>query len=130
MVPQTKLKLYTTTKQDAPKFIYRRPPIEYLIPDNEDPIIPTLIEEKKEPKAEEKKVEEAKQFESMTVSDERKQTMKPSPQPEIEARPTIAEEKSEPVKPQPQMLARNGSLDSKTFQILSNDIDVIQTKPQ
>ena len=99
MVPQTKLKVYTTTKQDAPKFIFRRPPIEYLIPDNEDPIIPVSIEEKKEPKAEEKKVEEGKQFESMIVSDERKQTMKPSPKPEIEARPTIADEKSEPVKP-------------------------------
>jgi hypothetical protein len=35
----------------------------------------------------------------MIVSDERKQTMKPSPKPEIEARPTIADEKSEPVKP-------------------------------
>jgi hypothetical protein len=39
-------------------------------------------------------------LESLTVSDERKQTMKPTPQPEIEAKPTIAEEKSEPVKHQ------------------------------
>jgi hypothetical protein len=70
MVPQTKLKLYTTTKQDAPKLIYRRPPIEFLVPDHEDPIITPPIEEK--PKAEDKKAEEVKHFEPPTSLEERR----------------------------------------------------------
>jgi len=88
MVPQIKLKEYTTTKQDAPKGMFKRPLPEYLVPDNEEPpvIIPPAIEDKKEAaKIEEKKIEETKAEVQPTSLIERKQTLKPtlpSPEPE------------------------------------------------
>ncbi len=79
MVPQIKLKEYTTTKQDAPKGIFKRPLPEYIVPDNEEP--PVILP----PAVEEKKVEEVKQSEAFvpppTSLEERRQTMMKPVQP-------------------------------------------------
>ena len=126
MVPQIKLKEYTTLKQDVPKGIFKRPLPEYIVPDNEDPpVILPPIEEKKETKNEEKKVEETKTLEAPlpVPSEDRKQTIaKPLPpvQPQSEPEKIVEQQHTpsftapEVPKPAPQQ-QQNLALESKTF---------------